>query len=101
MHHSSNLPGTSPHHPPHIFSHCSAICSSASGGNEKPQIGWFWNYVEQCSQAEKAEVRAFCLQLFCFVSVCFHFCDALMLRVRAAAIVVDWHAVPAPHVVWR
>jgi len=25
-------------------------------GTEKPQVGWFWNYVEQCSQAEKAEL---------------------------------------------
>ncbi len=79
----------------------------ASGGNEKPQIGWFWNYVEQCSQAEKAEVRAFCLQLFCFVLFCFLSVfisvvrHALMLCVRAVAIVVDWHAVSAPHVVWR
>ena len=84
MHHSSNLPSTSPHHPPYTFSHCIAFCSSASGGNEKPQIGWFWNYVEQCSQAEKAEVRAFCLQLFCFVSICFHFCQPSRPHVACA-----------------
>ena len=27
-----------------------------------PQIGWFWNYVEQCAQAEKAEA---CLLTAC------------------------------------
>jgi hypothetical protein len=33
------------------------VChSNPAVGTEKPQVGWFWNYVEQCSQAEKAEV---------------------------------------------
>lgn len=34
--------------------HACAECSCV-GGAERPQIGWFWNYVEQCAQAEKAE----------------------------------------------
>jgi hypothetical protein len=69
-----------------------------AGGAERPQIGWFWNYVEQCAQAEKAEA---CLSAayennllgiwFCM------FTPALTLR--AAAVVVDWNAFAAPQLV--
>ena len=32
--------------------------AKGQGGGERPQFGWFWSHVEQCSQAEKAEVRS-------------------------------------------
>ena len=32
--------------------------ANVQGGGQKPQFGWFWSYVEQCSQADRAEVSA-------------------------------------------
>jgi hypothetical protein len=63
----------------------------SADGAEKPQVSWFWNHVEQCSQSEKAEV-----------SRNYHYVHSVyMPRViscnrLAAVVVVDGDALPSP-----
>jgi hypothetical protein len=54
VHHGTRLAGAGARH-----AHArDALTRDCTGGEDVPQVGWFWNYVEQCTQTEKAEVSA-------------------------------------------